>query len=179
MSAHPRVSNEDIETALRVWRGDVTNAAKDLGITKRALYERIHRMGLDLDELRSHDITFSSSGVVTSPSEASLRADSINKRVSVSQSGEYLMQDARTKFHSMAAKAGAVLENLGSEIRLRAQQPPRLLPEQVDELQALRLKVQARLGVEMSNSSLLQDMFKKCLPTYAAQWLEVDGNGKQ
>lgn len=53
MPAQERVSAQQIANALLEWRGNVQAAARSLGIAANSLYERIDRLGLNLEGFRN------------------------------------------------------------------------------------------------------------------------------
>ncbi|KKN05539.1 hypothetical protein LCGC14_1086250 [marine sediment metagenome] len=171
--AGQQVTTQAITNALLEWRGNVEQTAKALGIRRNSLYERIRRLGLNLEGYRRSvnanvEPVTHVSGVsgVSGHQKASGPARN-------SHSAPVTQEDKRRRFGRMEAvesadAAGAPINAAPGRIR-----PPRLRPNQQDRLREAKLDLGARYRIETDESLILQQYFDETFDEWLGEKLAV------
>lgn len=163
MSAHQKVSNEDVRKTIATWRGNVEAAAADLGLTPRNLRKRLERLGISLEAIRSRHSMPGPYGTDPVPSGPMNRP---GPNSPTSGGGLYEFPRAAPSLSAMNATAAKADEVPIATVRAR-QQPTRLRPEQLDELRAAKFDLMGKFKVETDENALLQQFFAEAF----AAWL--------
>ena len=183
MGAPTRVLTQDIVNALLRERGNVKAAAESLGLSRKGLYKRVISLGLDLGGFRAaagHVTPMPTVGTMgTNVCDTGTRTNSDRAPKAKAETGGHFKGSATASRLPTVEKAGAVLDQIRLQARPRQQQPARLEPEQVEELQRVRLEIQARTGVEMTNSDLARQFFKQCFGPWADEILSAPKSGRK
>ncbi len=165
MSAKAKLDGKQVRAMLEVWRGDVKHAAEELGVTRRSLYNKIARLGIDLGVLRA-ERTYEAKGytdiVDTNVSSTVLVAVSDPN----SPGGSVQPPNLNTILGAMMQRGGEALRIAGSDLmgNQKAPQPAKLRREVLDHVQAARIQYQAIHGCELTNSAFLERLVVEYLP---------------
>jgi hypothetical protein len=159
----PKVSAQQIANALIEWRGNVQAAAEALGIRRNSLYERVRRLGLNLEAFRSSGqrvvpVT-SVSGVSGGDRSGVSRPECPDHHARKNKAARFTGESSLHKLSSMEAPseegmAGAPIKAIPGRSR-----PPRLRPNQQDRLREAKLDLGARYRVETDENLILQQFF--------------------
>lgn len=168
MAPPQRVSSVQIRASLEVWRGDVTNTSRDLGVTKKAIYDRIHREGIDLAFYRQQPATEDEMAQVTRGRiEEALQARDGNAMAVA----EDLNISRRWLYRCMESfgiePANYRNAQPAPPSRPRPVQTPRVKPEQTAQIQTFRLRLQSHTGRETTNTDVLEQFLRDCFPAWA------------
>ncbi|MGE0454455.1 MAG: helix-turn-helix domain-containing protein [Vicinamibacteria bacterium] len=161
MAAREKVTVAAVSNALIRWRGNVQAAADELGVTRKALYERIARAGIDLPSLRAN-------AKLITPMHTLRRADSNVASV---------RQTAGAQFP--AAKRAPIL---GVVQQVEIDAPPiksaparrvqtRLTPQHQDKLREAKLVLGGRYMIETDENRLLEQFIDECFDPWLADKL--------
>lgn len=155
MAPAARVSTLQIVNALLKWRGRVKHAAEDLGITRKTLYERISREGLDLDNFRragSHVSPISGYTVNTSPidSESSRGGATSGSR---NERDGYRHRSGRPTVGRMSTSV--------SQLAPRREKPLRIPPDEEEVIRRGRRLLSAELNRDLDDNEVLAQFIRE------------------
>ena len=184
--ANRQVTAQQITNALLEWRGNVEQAAHSLGIRRNSLYERIQRLGLNLEGFRAMNRKMEP---VTRPSgvprvfgqEAS--SSSGRRKASGparnSHSASVTEEDKRRKFTRMEAVGSGDAIEAPIKAAPGRFRPPRLRPTQQDRLRDAKLDLGAHYRVETDESLILQQFFDERFEDWFSMKLAPSGAGQE
>lgn len=181
MGAPARVSTQEIVNALLEWQGDVANAARAVGLSRNGLYQRIERLGLDLDRFRNASRSNPAipitrvSMVPTMPSNVS----GAQRRPSAQENASAIFprEPARRRLAAMEqATSTADDKTVPIKTAPRRHQPIRIKPDQRDLLQRAAWDLQSRFQAPTDESLILEQFIEEAFPGWLAG--KVQKNGK-
>jgi hypothetical protein len=189
MGPPPKVTRQQILSAMEKWQGDVTRVAEFLDVSRTVLYRHMKRHGINPDDYRIHDlrpeadVTFSGHGVVTVLAVET--SDIGDTPVALPSRVTCVQKEPVAKFHSIMSRVGekvgqavgSVVDDFSGAIRRKTVAPPRLRPDQERTLLRLRSQLQAKIGAELLDSSILQDIFDWAIGAYSERILSYDPLG--
>jgi hypothetical protein len=174
MPASPTVSTQEIVNALLTWRGDISAAARALGMARNSLYERMKRLGLDPGKFRSQGganpvtpITMVS-GMPGMPGFNGRAKDAQEKRRAIYPSGG----DRGRLGGVQQGTATADPEVVPIKTAPKRQEPIRLKPELRDRLQRAVWQLQARFQEPTNENLILEQLVEETLDRWLASKLE-------
>jgi hypothetical protein len=158
MAGASKASAQELANALLEWRGNVQAAADSLGLSRNSLYERLRRLGLNLEGFRR-------AGKAVIPVTVVPSVPGMRGRLSSAQSHEHAQQNDSAKFTNAGARPTfGAMEEVSEAPTIQAAprrrgRAPRLRPPQVDRLQEAKLDFGARHRVETTEDLILQQFF--------------------
>ena len=177
MPARPKVDRPAVETALLQNHGDVAASARQLGISRAALYNRVSRFHIDLGAYRKVDASVANLAKVGTPGATDRPVDDHQAapnghggRGSNRLERERSRGDetsARRTFNFPRANDAPILPGVPSQTVtdvdadadrpvLRESRSYFLPPEQIDLIRQAKFDLQALLRVELSDSKVLE-----------------------
>lgn len=171
-----KITRDVLHAALTAHAGCVTGAADDLRLSRNEVYRKIRMYGLDLKGYRSQGRAIALKQEESMPPPQKVSSEAIRNALdrwegNVKASAEELGVTRKALYDRM--RRGDVMNHL----RERPLQTPRLMPEQTNAVQQLRLKLQAKMNVETTNSEVLQLFFNQYFATFAAAVLQDEAPG--
>ncbi len=184
MAAPPKVSTQAISNALLAWRGDVSAAARQLGLSRNGLYQRIQRLGLDLDGFRNAGggapvvpikVDTTVSRLPPMPTMPTLPASS-GRVQTIQKSGRANFSrnaDARRVGGVSQGATAAEVEGLPIKTAPARRLPPvKVRPDLRERLQRAAWQLQARFEVATDESLVLEQFIEERLDGWVAEKLE-------
>jgi hypothetical protein len=183
MPAHPLVSTQDIVNALLKWRGDVSNTAVSLGMARNSLYERIKRLGLDLEAFRNQGESNPVTPITTVPGMPGMRGVPGIKPGArhAQQNGGAIYPAATARRRLGAVQTGTQLEDdaaataAATPIRTapRRHTPLRVSPPQREALRRAAWDLQARFQVPTDENLILEQFIDEAFGPWLQSKLEA------
>lgn len=181
MPVAPRVPSQAVVNALITWRGNVEAAARDLGMARNSLYERIRRMGIDLEGIRnvnpSKPVTPITKAVGVTGIDRSDR--SVQPRLGAQKNASAIFpSDSNRRRLAGMEQAAAAADDKAVPIKTapRRHQPIRIKPDQRDQLQRAAWDLQSRFQAPTDESLILEQFIEEAFPGWLAG--KVQKNGK-
>lgn len=161
MAAPEKVTVAEVSNALVRWRGNVQAAADELGVTRKALYERISRAGIDLPSLRAN-------AKLITPMHSLKRADSNGPTVRKTAGAQY-PEPNRRPILGVVQQVEIEPPPIKSAPARRVQ--TRLKPEHQDKLREAKLVLGGRYMIETDENRLLEQFIDECFDPWLADKL--------
>jgi hypothetical protein len=168
------ITLDALKAALKDRGGCVVKVADDLGLSRNEVYRKVRTYGIDLNDYRQQDITYSSDGM-----------SSNDPRVTELESVTMTVQRAAHRFGGMVEQVASATVDIGAEILSRTRRPKqqttraRLTSEQERDLMALRREMSSALNTDISDSEVLQwfhkRYFAQAVADFRASMLNGDG----
>jgi hypothetical protein len=155
-----RTSPERIREALSVTLGNVTAAAKLLGMAKNSLYKRLHSLELHPAVFRRGDVTYGE------PVRGDATRSGVTPPVTPAQRSE------TDTFPSAAGGASFPVMHAASRVPAPKPHTPKSLSFREDHLQAIgraRRRLAAALDVDLTDSDLIQRFIDDKLEEWVAE----------
>jgi hypothetical protein len=178
MPAPKRIRDDEIMTAIRRWRGNVTAAADALGIARVNLKKRLDALGIDPSAIRTGAMPADTHRYVSIPNDP----NETNRTQRNASAGTFLEQKTPDIFsgRSRAAKFSSVQQAVDKDARAASvpirtinpkRKPLRLEPENEDKLVEFQRRVEALYGVDTELQELHNQFFEEAFPEWAARKL--------
>lgn len=179
MSAPQRILTQAIVNALLEWRGDVSAAARALGLARNSLYERIKRLGLDLDGFRNVKPGNPVTPITQVIGDAGMRRPTGPEGVAqktAPQARAIYPPGARGRRLDPVQQRTSTEANGGEPVRIktapRRPEPIRLRPDLRDRLQRGVWRLQAHFQEPTNENLILEQLVEETLDAWIRSKLE-------
>lgn len=182
MPATPKATKAQIEAVLWQWAGDISQAAAQLGMTRRALYYRIEALGIDTERVR-RDSQASHFGVKLENVAAILHTTNTVNAVKGNMGNvdaesrpkvdgeKYPRQTERHIVRGEMATASAITPPPPPDEPMQGRLPrnPRVRPDHLRRLQELKWTMSALFKRDLSETDILGMILDETLPAFEAR----------
>jgi hypothetical protein len=170
LAARSKVTPEQVKATLAKWRGDVAASARELGISRFALYQRIERHRIDLAGLRNHDIHACHPGVNLAPVNlGSGRLYTFAPRVQVSGAAIFPGREAAPILGNVTTPTPLPIETPPA----RRVAPPKLPPACAERVAAVRRRLAVAMNRDLDDAFVLEWLVVERLEEWAAEKLQA------
>jgi hypothetical protein len=194
MSAALRVTNDELRRLMAEWKGNVAAVADAAGITRKALYERLERMGLDPDACRDERDKQHAAAPAAVDSMATLAPPGSHgplpggwgvsglvatlpagvTHVPESQGDGYAASGEKPTFSNMSSAANAETQPAPSPVKASVSRTHalRVTPEHRERIRQLRFALTAAYRTDFDDSGILGQLIEDCLDVWGRRMLE-------
>lgn len=166
MAPPPKVTSAEIVQTLERWRGNLSQTARDLGITRKALKERLKRLRVGVSWGFDQPLGPGGQGPATIHLGLRVGMDTNHKPGSDTESGHYANGDLAPILPNV------VDTNSAAVVAHQLQRPPKIAqiklpPDILEMIQDGRLRLQGVTRFETSNDN----MVRQCLLELYQEWV--------
>lgn len=184
MPARPKIPSDVILRAIKEWRGNVSAAAQALGIHPKNLRERLARMGVDLEAVRSERSgTYGTYQTSSDVSNRSTRVDTFGtvRNQNVGTYGPKSGTDTLAKTVggpnvSVVQQATATKDEIEDGLPVRPSRAPakqvRIKPDFQQQLRDLKIEFISRFKRDFDEQDLCDQFFAEALAAWGRSKLD-------